>query len=115
MRAPSWCPPHGSTPCTPRAAGSRRATRSRRAPGTGSVAERIVAMVRDPKLCASAGQAGVTAAAVAASAYGASTFAPSLVPVLEDRGVPQAAAGTVALIRLTLAIAYRWLVLGEMV
>ncbi|HJG51307.1 MAG TPA: hemolysin family protein [Brachybacterium faecium] len=72
-------------------------------------------MVRDPNQFLSAVQIGVTVAGFFSSAYGASTIAPSLVPVLEDLGVPQATAGTVALIGMTLAIAYLSLVLGELV
>ena len=82
---------------------------------SGPAGERTATMVRDPNLFLSAVQIGVTVAGFFSSAYGASTIAPSLVPVLEDLGVPQATAGTVALIGMTLAIAYLSLVLGELV
>ena len=59
-------------------------------------------------------QIGVTVAGFFSSAYGASTIAPSLVPVLVDLGLPEATAGTVALIGMTLVIAYLSLVLGEL-
>src|SRR5690625_4309106 len=72
-------------------------------------------LVRDPNLFLSAVQIGVTVAGFFSSAYGASTIAPSLVPVLTDAGVPEATAGTVALIGMTLVIAYLSLVFGELV
>ncbi|MDN5600772.1 MAG: hemolysin family protein, partial [Brachybacterium sp.] len=67
-----------------------------------------------PNQFLSAVQIGVTVAGFFSSAYGASTIAPSLVPVLVDLGLPEATAGTVALIGMTLVIAYLSLVLGEL-
>ena len=72
-------------------------------------------MVRDPNQFLSAVQIGVTVAGFFSSAYGASTIAPSLVPVLTGLGLPEATAGTAALIGMTLVIAYLSLVLGELV
>ncbi|OFT56247.1 hypothetical protein HMPREF3159_09520 [Brachybacterium sp. HMSC06H03] len=72
-------------------------------------------MVRDPNQFLSAVQIGVTVAGFFSSAYGASTIAPSLVPVLTGLGLPEATAGTAALIGMTLIIAYLSLVLGELV
>ena len=45
-------------------------------------------MVRDPNQFLSAVQIGVTVAGFFSSAYGASTIAPSLVPVLTGLGLP---------------------------
>ncbi|AXK46844.1 hemolysin family protein [Brachybacterium saurashtrense] len=81
----------------------------------GARGERTAKLVRDPNLFLSAVQIGVTVAGFFSSAYGASTIAPSLVPVLEGAGVPSATAGTVALIGMTLVIAYLSLVFGELV
>lgn len=72
-------------------------------------------LVRDPNLFLSAVQIGVTVAGFFSSAYGASTIAPSLAPVLEGLGLSSGAAGTAALIVMTLIIAYLSLVLGELV
>ncbi|MGP9538132.1 hemolysin family protein [Brachybacterium sp. AOP43-C2-M15] len=82
---------------------------------SGASGERTATMVRDPNLFLSAVQIGVTVAGFFSSAYGASTIAPSLVPVLTDLGVPQRTAGTAALIGMTLVIAYLSLVFGELV
>jgi putative hemolysin len=76
---------------------------------------RTATMVRDPNQFLSAVQIGVTVAGFFSSAYGASTIAPSLVPVLTDLGLPERTAGTAALIGMTLVIAYLSLVLGELV
>lgn len=82
---------------------------------SGPGGERTAEMVRDPNLFLSAVQIGVTVAGFFSSAYGASTIAPSLVPVLTDLGLSESAAGTTALIGMTLVIAYLSLVFGELV
>ncbi|WP_193105114.1 hemolysin family protein [Brachybacterium sp. FME24] len=76
---------------------------------------RTATLVRDPNQFLSAVQIGVTVAGFFSSAYGASTIAPSLAPVLTDLGLPEASASTAALIGMTLVIAYLSLVLGELV
>ena len=82
---------------------------------SGTRGERTAELVRDPNQFLSAVQIGVTVAGFFSSAYGASTIAPSLAPVLEDVGVPAGTASTVALIGMTLVIAYLSLVFGELV
>ena len=72
-------------------------------------------MVRDPNQFLSAVQIGVTVAGFLSSAYGASTIAPSVVPLLTNLGLPERTAGTAALIGMTLVIAYLSLVFGELV
>lgn len=72
-------------------------------------------LVRDPNLFLSAVQIGVTVAGFFSSAYGASTIAPSIAPVLADAGLSERAASTGALIGMTLVIAFLSLVLGELV
>ncbi|KQQ00018.1 MULTISPECIES: hemolysin family protein [unclassified Rathayibacter] len=76
---------------------------------------RIAELVRNPNTFLSAVQIGVTLAGLFSSAYGASTIAPDLVPPLESLGLSAGAASTVALIAMTLVIAYLSLVLGELV
>lgn len=82
---------------------------------SGTRGERTAELVRDPNQFLSAVQIGVTVAGFFSSAYGASTIAPSLAPVLENVGVPAGTASTVALIGMTLVIAYLSLVFGELV
>ncbi|PPG00481.1 hypothetical protein C5C27_13930 [Rathayibacter sp. AY2B7] len=76
---------------------------------------RIAELVRNPNTFLSAVQIGVTLAGFFSSAYGASTIAPDLVPPLQSLGLSASAASTVALILMTLVIAYLSLVLGELV
>ena len=82
---------------------------------SGPGGERTAKLVRDPNLFLSAVQIGVTVAGFFSSAYGASTIAPSLVPTLVGLGLSESSAGTVALIGMTLVIAYLSLVFGELV
>ncbi|MEW1981614.1 hemolysin family protein [Citricoccus sp. NPDC079358] len=76
---------------------------------------KTAALVRDPNLFLSAVQIGVTVAGFFSSAYGASTIAPDLTPVLVGWGLGEQAASTVALVGMTLVIAYLSLVFGELV
>jgi putative hemolysin len=76
---------------------------------------RVAAVARDPNRFLAAVQIGVTVAGFFSAAYGASTLAPDFVPALRRAGLPDAAAETLALVGLTLAIAYASLVLGELV
>lgn len=82
---------------------------------SGRRGRKAAALARDPNLFLSAVQIGVTVAGFASSAYGASNIAPDLVPWLMSLGLGESAAGTVALIGMTLVIAYLSLVLGELV
>ncbi|MBB5832764.1 hemolysin family protein [Brachybacterium aquaticum] len=82
---------------------------------TGDSGAKTAKLVRDPNLFLSAVQIGVTVAGFFSSAYGASTIAPSLVPWLTSLGLSEGMAGTVALIGMTLLIAYLSLVFGELV
>ncbi|SDT59683.1 hemolysin family protein [Jiangella sp. DSM 45060] len=77
--------------------------------------EKVATLARNPNRFLSAVQIGVTLAGFFSAAYGASTLAPDLAPVLTDWGLPGGAADTVAFIVLTLFIAYLSLVLGELV
>ena len=76
---------------------------------------RVAAVARDPNRFLAAVQIGVTVAGFFSAAYGASTLAPDFVPVLEGLGIPSGLADTLALVVLTLVIAYLSLVLGELV
>ena len=92
-----------------------RESQVRRFEQSGPRGERIAALVRNPNLFLSAVQIGVTVAGFLSSAYGASTIAPDLVPGLVRAGLSEGAAVTVALVGMTLVIAYLSLVLGELV
>ncbi|MCL8026390.1 hemolysin family protein [Nocardioides bruguierae] len=81
----------------------------------GSRGARVAKVARDPNRFLAAVQIGVTVAGFFSAAYGASTLAPDLAPLLTGIGLPDAAADTVALVLLTLLIAYLSLVLGELV
>src|SRR5829696_2694028 len=75
---------------------------------------KVAALARNPNTFLAAVQIGVTVAGFASAAYGASSIAPAVEPVLMSAGLSEQAAGTVATISLTLVIAYLSLVLGEL-
>ncbi|MBM7517686.1 hemolysin family protein [Nocardioides nitrophenolicus] len=81
----------------------------------GGRGERVAAIARDPNRFLSAVQIGVTVAGFFSAAYGGSTLAPDVAPYLVDLGLGPDAADTVALVVMTLLIAYLSLVLGELV
>jgi len=76
---------------------------------------RVATVARDPNRFLSAVQIGVTVAGFFSAAYGASALAPSLAPLLVQVGLPEGVSSTVALVLLTLIIAYASLVFGELV
>ncbi|HET7761079.1 MAG TPA: hemolysin family protein [Phycicoccus sp.] len=76
---------------------------------------RVAAVARDPNRFLAAVQIGVTLAGFLSAAFGASTLAPYLTPVLVGWGLSEGLAQTLTLVVLTLAIAYLSLVLGELV
>jgi putative hemolysin len=81
----------------------------------GGRGERVAAIARDPNRFLSAVQIGVTVAGFFSAAYGGATLAPDVAPYLVDLGLDDDAADTVALLAMTLLIAYLSLVLGELV
>lgn len=81
----------------------------------GGRAARTASLARDPNRFLSAVQIGVTVAGFFSAAYGAATLSPDFAPLLERTGLSEQAAGTTAMIVLTLVIAYLSLVLGELV
>jgi putative hemolysin len=80
----------------------------------GKRGEKVAGLARDPNMFLAAVQIGVTVAGFASAAYGASSIAPSVTPLLVSWGLGEQAAATVATIALTLIIAYLSLVLGEL-
>jgi len=80
----------------------------------GKRGEKVASLARNPNRFLSAVQIGVTVAGFASAAYGASSIAPSVVPLFVAWGLSEQLAGTIATISLTLVIAYLSLVLGEL-
>lgn len=76
---------------------------------------KVAELARNPNTFLSAVQIGVTVAGFASAAYGATSIAPSVTPLLEGWGLSEQLAATVATVALTLLIAYLSLVLGELV
>ncbi|MGK3949711.1 hemolysin family protein [Microbacterium sp. K2] len=77
--------------------------------------EKVASLARNPNTFLSAVQIGVTVAGFASAAYGATSIAPSVAPLLENLGVAGPLALTLSTVLLTLVIAYLSLVLGELV
>ena len=75
---------------------------------------RTAALVRDPNTFLSAVQVGVTVAGFFSSAFGGATISPSVSAWLQGLGMPPSVADPVALVAMTLVIAYLSLVLGEL-
>jgi len=75
---------------------------------------RVARLYEDPNRFLSAVQVGVTLAGFLSAAFGASTLAGDLTPVLERWGLSPAVASVVALVAITVAIAYVSIVLGEL-
>ncbi|MGL5810258.1 MAG: hemolysin family protein, partial [Nocardioides sp.] len=80
----------------------------------GSRGARVAEVARDPNRFLAAVQIGVTVAGFFSAAYGGSTLAPDLAPHLEIFGIGAESAETLALVLMTLVIAYLSLVLGEL-
>ncbi len=76
---------------------------------------RVASVARDPNRFLAAVQIGVTVAGFLSAAYGGSTLAPDVAPYFTDLGLGDDAADTLALVAMTLLIAFLSLVLGELV
>ncbi len=75
---------------------------------------RVAALAQNPNRFLAAVQIGVTLAGFFSAAYGATTFADQLAPVIEGWGVSKGLAQTLALVAITLIVSYVALVLGEL-
>lgn len=76
---------------------------------------RVAKLTDDPNRFLSAVQIGVTSSGFLASAFGATTIAREVVPVLTWSGLSRAVAEPLATVAITLVIVYVSLVLGELV
>lgn len=94
---------------------SLRESQIRRLERSKGAGKTVAGLARDSGLFLSAVQIGVTFAGFFSSAFGASTIAPQLSPILQGWGVPGDTAGVISLIVLTLIVSYLSLVLGELV
>ena len=81
----------------------------------GKRGEKVASLARNPNTFLSAVQIGVTVAGFASAAYGATSIAPSVAPLIGSWGADPGLALTIATLILTLLIAYLSLVLGELV
>ena len=75
---------------------------------------RVASLAQDPNRFLAAVQIGVTLAGFLSAAFGAATLADDFSPVLEDIGLSRGVAEPVALVVVTLLIAYASLVVGEL-
>jgi putative hemolysin len=93
---------------------SLRESQLRKMEKSGKRGARIAALAGNPNRFLSTVQIGVTLSGFFSAAYGASTIAPDVEPILENLGLGSAAE-PVAFIGMTLLVAYLSLVLGELV
>lgn len=75
---------------------------------------RVAAVARDPNTFLAAVQIGVTVAGFLSAAYGATALAPYLAPALRALGLSAETAQSVAVVLMTLIVAYASLVFGEL-
>ncbi|PZU42845.1 MAG: hypothetical protein DI571_10660 [Arsenicicoccus sp.] len=82
---------------------------------SGPRGRKVAELVRDPNRFLSAVQVGVTVAGFFSSAFGGATLSPTVSTWLQGLGMTSAVADPLALVLMTLVIAYLSLVLGELV
>jgi len=80
----------------------------------GKRGETVARVAANPNRFLSAVQIGVTLMGFLSAAFGGATLADGLAPHLQDLGLPESVANTVALILITIAISYVSIVLGEL-
>jgi putative hemolysin len=83
--------------------------------GRGAPGRAAATLLADENRFLSAVQIGVTLLGFLSSAFGASRFADNVAPLLVDAGLSQGVADTLAVVAITVVIAYLSLVLGELV
>ncbi|MDP4015451.1 MAG: hemolysin family protein [Candidatus Nanopelagicales bacterium] len=76
---------------------------------------RLQRLVHDPNRFLAAVQVGVTMAGFLSAGFGASQISPAISPVLENLGMADTVARTVAFVAVTILIVYLSMVLGELV
>ncbi|MFV0407390.1 MAG: hemolysin family protein [Propioniciclava sp.] len=93
---------------------SLRDSQVRALSGRGKRGRTVAALAADPNRFLSAVQIGVTLSGFLSAAFGATTLATYLAPLLVGWGLPGVVAGTVATVLITVAISYFSIVLGEL-
>jgi putative hemolysin len=80
----------------------------------GKRGETVARVAANPNRFLSAVQIGVTLMGFLSAAFGGATLADGLSPHLQDLGLPESVANTVALVLITIAISYVSIVIGEL-
>ncbi|MFG1814641.1 hemolysin family protein [Kribbella sp. NPDC049174] len=80
----------------------------------GKRGETVARVAANPNRFLSAVQIGVTLMGFLSAAFGGATLADGLAPHLQDLGLPESVAGTVALVLITILISYVSIVIGEL-
>lgn len=80
----------------------------------GKRGETVARVAANPNRFLSAVQIGVTLMGFLSAAFGGATLADGLAPHLQDLGLPESVASTLALVLITIAISYVSIVLGEL-
>src|SRR3712207_6434258 len=93
---------------------SRRESQVRAMAENGRRGHAVQRLLSDPNRFLAAVQVGVTFAGFFSAAFGASTLSEPFAGWLQDRGVSEGVAGTLALVLVTIAISYLSLVVGEL-
>jgi putative hemolysin len=94
---------------------SRRARLNQWAKGGDKAAARALDLANSPNRFLSTVQIGITTIAVVAGAFGGTSLAGTLAPLMESLGFPTGVADQVALISVVMAVTFVTLVLGELV
>ncbi|WP_353081427.1 hemolysin family protein [Tessaracoccus lapidicaptus] len=91
-----------------------RESQVRQLAGRGKRGRAIERLTGNPNLFLSAVQIGVTLSGFLSAAFGGATIADAVTPTVVAWGVPEAVAGTVSLVAVTVVISYFSIVVGEL-
>ena len=94
---------------------SLRESQIRQLEGKSRRGDRVVALTRNPNRFLAAAQVGITFLGFLSAAFGAERLGKYISPVFEDWGLSEGVSKTLALISITIVIAYISLVFGELV
>ena len=94
---------------------SLRESQIRQLAGQGKRGDRVVALTKNPNGFLAAVQIGITFLGFLSAAFGAERLGRYISPVFEDLGLSEGVSKTLALISITIVIAYVSLVFGELV
>lgn len=94
---------------------SLRESQIRQLEGKSKRGDRVVALTRNPNRFLAAAQVGITFLGFLSAAFGAERLGKYISPVFEDLGLSKSLSATLALISITIVIAYISLVFGELV